>query len=156
MMGAIDNNSCHRRLGIMRKLFFALCLLSSTLGFSASLEIIQDGITYSCEPTDGSGGRGYASCAEASLKKNGYVSSDCKKIQNDAQDRCAGRSIELKGFVSSNCLTLDAGGRCAIASLNKNGHVTSDCQRIQNSRQDRCAAASIQKIGHVTSDCLGL
>ena len=74
----------------------------------------------------------FQSCAEASIEKNGYVTSDCEKVKNDAQDQCAAYSIV------------------------KNGYVTSDCLKVANNRQDRCAAASIEKNGYVTSSCLNL
>jgi hypothetical protein len=98
----------------------------------------------------------FQSCAEASIEKNGYVTSDCEKVKNDAQDQCAAYSIVKNGYVTSDCLTLDSGGRCAVASLKKNGYVTSDCLKVANNRQDRCAAASIEKNGYVTSSCLNL
>lgn len=98
----------------------------------------------------------FQSCAEASIEKNGYVTSDCEKVKNDAQDQCAAYSIVKNGYVTSDCLSLDSGGRCAVASLKKNGYVTSDCLKVANNRQDRCAAASIEKNGYVTSSCLGL
>jgi hypothetical protein len=98
----------------------------------------------------------FQSCAEASIEKNGYVTSDCEKVKNDAQDQCAAYSIIKNGYVTSDCLTLDSGGRCAVASLKKNGYVTSDCLKVSNNRQDRCAAASIEKYGYVTSSCLSL
>lgn len=98
----------------------------------------------------------FQSCAEASIEKNGYVTSDCEKVKNDAQDQCAAYSIVKNGYVTSDCLTLDSGGRCAVVSMKKNGYVTSDCKKIANNRQDRCAAASIEKNGYVTSSCLSL
>ena len=74
-----------------------------------SFEIVKNGQAYTCTSNGGSGDG--SSCAEASIKKMGYVTSDCLK--------------------------LDAGGRCAVASLDKMGYITSDCQNVQNSRQDR-------------------
>lgn len=98
----------------------------------------------------------FQSCAEVSIEKVGYVTSDCARVQNDAQDRCASKSIQKVGYVTSDCLTLSEGGRCAVASIERMGYVTSDCQRVANSRQDRCAVASLNRVGYVTSDCLRL
>lgn len=140
------------------KLLMSLALLITChIATAETLKITQDGQTYSCTPDNGGGSdTGYPSCAEVSLDKNGYVASDCSKVQNDAQDICAGHAILKNGYVASDCLKLVAGGRCAITSMDKNGYVASDCMRVTNNRQDRCAAASITKNGYVASDCLRL
>ena len=95
-------------------------------------------------------------CAEISIEKLGYVSSDCSKIKNDAQDICAAASIEKSGYVYSDCLQLSSGGLCAEASIKKSGYVYSNCLQISSYRADRCAKASIEKSSYVYSDCLKL
>lgn len=139
----------------MKFLMSLFILLGVESTFASSFEVVKDGETYVCNPKAG-GGSGYETCAEASIRKMGYVTSDCSKVANDAQDICAAKSIDKMGYVTSDCLKLDEGGRCAIASLDKMGYVTSDCLKISNSRQDRCASASIEANGYVSSDCLKL
>lgn len=46
-------------------------------------------------------------CAEASIQKNGYVTNDCLRVQNAAQDRCAAASIQKNGYVTNDCLRLN-------------------------------------------------
>ena len=141
----------------MKLLISLAFLLGCQMATADTLKITHDGQTYSCTPDNGGGGdSGYPSCSEASIQKNGYVTSDCTKVANDAQDICAGHSILKMGYVTSDCLKLVGGGRCSIVSMEKNGYVTSDCMKITNSRQDRCAAASLTKNGYVTSDCFNL
>lgn len=130
-------------LGLVVTTFSALLILATLLASQNSFAS-----TRVCED--------FQSCAEASLDKMGYITSDCTRVQNDAQDRCSAHSINKIGYVTGDCLKLDSGGRCAVASIEKMGYVTSDCTRVANDRQDRCASASIKKIGYVTSDCLRL
>lgn len=135
----------------MKMLITIALLLSAGFASAETIQIERNGTIYNCNPD---GGGDYLTCAEVSLKKNGYVISDCSKVENDAQDICAGHSIEKNGYVISDCLKLIGGGRCAIYSMSQNGYIVSDCMRVQNSRQDRCAAASLRANGYVTSDCL--
>lgn len=131
-----------------------ICSLSASTAMADSFQLTKDGISYTC--TSNEGGLGEATCATVSLRKLGYVTSDCEKVTNDAQDICAAASLEKMGYVTSDCLKLDGGGRCATTSLEKMGYITSDCLKIKNRRQDICAAESLIKSGYVTSSCLSL
>lgn len=124
----------------------------ATFAPDLSVEMSAEELASSYDSDDGE----FQGCAEVSLRKMNYVMSDCKRVQNDAQDRCAGFSIEKFNYVMSDCLRLDAGGRCAVVSLQKKNYVMSDCKRITNSRQDRCAATSLKTNGYVTSSCFSL
>jgi hypothetical protein len=97
---------------------------------------------------------GQDTCAAASMRRFGSVSSDCQKVRTEGQDICAAVSMQRYGSVSSDCLKVTQGGLCAAVSMERSGRVSSDCEKIRTVRQDTCAAASMRRYGSVSSDCL--
>src|SRR3989338_8268805 len=85
-----------------------LAVLTLSLFAHGSLSFAQE-----CD--DDSLGR----CAEVSLEKNGYVTSDCQKVKTIGQDLCAAASLKKNGYVVSDCFAPNVGGMCAEVSLEK-------------------------------------
>lgn len=78
--------------------------LSASIAMADSFQLTKDGVSCTCTSNDG--GIGEATCATVSLRKLGYVTSDCQKVTNDAQDICAAESMVKSGYVTSSCLSL--------------------------------------------------